>query len=71
MKYLITGATGNIGALVAQRLIDRGERPCVFVRDGAKARAQFGDAVEIRGGDWRPIRRRCRSHSPASTRSFS
>ena len=51
MKYLITGATGNIGALVTQRLIDRGERPCVFVRDGAKARAQFGDAVEIRVGD--------------------
>jgi uncharacterized protein YbjT (DUF2867 family) len=51
MKYLITGATGNIGALVTQRLIDRGERPCLFVRDGAKARAQFGDAVEIRVGD--------------------
>lgn len=51
MKYLITGATGNIGALVTQRLIDRGERPCFFVRDGAKARAQFGDAVEIRVGD--------------------
>jgi uncharacterized protein YbjT (DUF2867 family) len=51
MKYLIAGATGNIGGLVTQRLIERGERPCVFVRDGVKARARFGDAVEIRVGD--------------------
>lgn len=51
MRHLITGATGNIGSLVTQRLIDRGDRPCVFVRDAAKARSQFGDAVEIRVGD--------------------
>lgn len=48
MKCLITGATGNIGSLVTRRLIDRGDRPCVLVRDAAKARSQFGDAVEIR-----------------------
>ncbi len=51
MKCLITGATGTIGSLVTQHLIDRGERPYVFVRDAAKARSQFGDAVEIRVGD--------------------
>ena len=53
MKVLITGATGNIGSLVTRRLIDRGCRPCIFARDGTKARRQFGDAVEIRVGDLR------------------
>jgi uncharacterized protein YbjT (DUF2867 family) len=48
---LVTGATGNVGSLVTQRLIDRGDRPCVFVRDPKKARELFGDLVEIRVGD--------------------
>lgn len=51
MKYLITGATGNIGSLVTHRLIHRGERPCVFVRNAAKARSLFGDSAEIRVGN--------------------
>lgn len=51
MSCLITGATGNVGALVTQRLIDRGDRPAVFVRDAKKARKLFGDRVEIRVGD--------------------
>jgi len=51
MKHLITGATGNIGSLVTRGLIERGVRPCIFVRDEAKARALFGDAVDIRVGD--------------------
>ena len=51
MTYLVTGATGNVGSLVTQRLIDRGDRPCVFVRDPKKARELFGDRVEIRVGD--------------------
>lgn len=51
MKYLITGATGNIGSLVTERLIARGTRPCVFVRDAKKARALFGNAVDVRVGD--------------------
>lgn len=51
MKYLITGATGNIGSLVAARLVDRGEKPCVLVRDRRKARQRLGDRVEIRVGD--------------------
>ncbi|RUL68681.1 NAD(P)H-binding protein [Dyella choica] len=51
MKYLVTGATGNIGSLVTQRLLDAGETPCVLVRDAKKARKLFGDRVEIRVGD--------------------
>jgi len=50
-KHLVTGATGNIGSLVTRRLIERGIRPCIFVRDEARARAMFGDAVDIRVGD--------------------
>jgi uncharacterized protein YbjT (DUF2867 family) len=48
---LVTGATGNVGSLVTRRLIDRGDRPSVFVRDPKKARRLFGDRVEIRVGD--------------------
>jgi uncharacterized protein YbjT (DUF2867 family) len=51
MNYLITGATGNIGSLVTERLIASGERPRILVRDEAKARARFGDRVDIRVGD--------------------
>ncbi len=51
MNHLVTGATGTIGSLVTERLIARGERPCVFVRDAPKARALFGERVEIRVGD--------------------
>ena len=51
MSYLITGATGNIGALVTQRLLARGDRPRVFVRNPEKARALYGDRVEIAVGD--------------------
>ena len=51
MSYLITGATGNIGSLVVARLLERGERPRVFVRDPEKARARWGDRVDVRVGD--------------------
>lgn len=51
MTYVVTGATGNIGALVVERLIARGERPRVFVRDADKARAKLGDRVDIAVGD--------------------
>lgn len=51
MTCLITGATGNVGSLVTARLLDRGERPAVFVRDRKKAERLFGDRVEIRVGD--------------------
>src|ERR1700691_3107388 len=51
MTYLITGATGDIGGRVAELLIERGERPRVFVRDAEKARAQYGDRVVVVVGD--------------------
>jgi uncharacterized protein YbjT (DUF2867 family) len=51
MKYLITGATGEIGSLVAERLIKRGERPRIFVRDAQKAQARYGNRADIAIGD--------------------
>src|SRR5262249_48100516 len=51
MKYLITGATGDIGSKVVDLLIQRGDRPGVFVRDARKARSRFPDRVEVFVGD--------------------
>ncbi len=51
MKHLIFGATGHIGSRVTQRLIDSGARPSVFVRSAKRARALFGDHVDIHPGD--------------------
>jgi uncharacterized protein YbjT (DUF2867 family) len=51
MIYLITGATGDIGSRVVQRLLERGDRPRIFVRDPQKARARYGDRVDIAVGD--------------------
>jgi uncharacterized protein YbjT (DUF2867 family) len=51
VRSLIFGATGNIGARVTERLIARGERPSVFVRDARKARALFGEQVDLHVGD--------------------
>jgi uncharacterized protein YbjT (DUF2867 family) len=51
MVYLITGATGAVGSLVVDQLLNRGERPRVFVRDESKARARYGDRVDVYTGD--------------------
>src|SRR5215831_20730569 len=51
MKYLITGATGDIGSKVVELLIRRGDRPRVFVRDAQKARSLFGDRVDVSVGN--------------------
>jgi uncharacterized protein YbjT (DUF2867 family) len=51
MKYLLIGATGNIGSRVTRRLIARGERPSVFVRSAKKAKTLFGAEVDIHVGD--------------------
>jgi (4-alkanoyl-5-oxo-2,5-dihydrofuran-3-yl)methyl phosphate reductase len=48
---LITGATGNVGGRVTEQLIAAGHRPRVLARDAAKARARFGDRVDVAGGD--------------------
>ena len=50
--YLITGATGNIGGRVVERLLRRGEQTRVFVRDADKATARFGDRVDVSVGDF-------------------
>lgn len=50
-SYLVTGATGNIGARVVERLLRRGERPRLFVRDAGKAATRFGDRVDLAVGD--------------------
>jgi (4-alkanoyl-5-oxo-2,5-dihydrofuran-3-yl)methyl phosphate reductase len=51
MNYLITGATGDVGSRVVERLLQRGERPRVFVREEKRARSRFGDRVDVFVGD--------------------
>jgi uncharacterized protein YbjT (DUF2867 family) len=51
MSYLVTGATGEVGSRVVELLLERGERPRVFVRDVQRARARFGERVDIAAGD--------------------
>jgi len=51
VRYLVFGATGNIGSRVARRLINSGARPSVFVRSAKRAKALFGDQVDIHIGD--------------------
>jgi uncharacterized protein YbjT (DUF2867 family) len=40
-----------IGSRVVERLLERGDRPQIFVRDLEKARARYGDRVDIAVGD--------------------
>jgi (4-alkanoyl-5-oxo-2,5-dihydrofuran-3-yl)methyl phosphate reductase len=49
--YLVTGATGNIGSRVVERLLARDEQTRVFVRNGDKATSRYGDRVDVRIGD--------------------
>jgi uncharacterized protein YbjT (DUF2867 family) len=51
MRYLITGATGDVGSRVVDLLIQKGIRPRVFVRDAMKAQSRFGNSVDVRIGD--------------------
>lgn len=48
---LVTGATGMVGRAIVRALLRRQQRVRVFVRDGGRARALFGAAVEIAVGD--------------------
>jgi uncharacterized protein YbjT (DUF2867 family) len=50
-KYLITGATGEVGARVTRHLLELGERPRILVRNGEKARTMFGNSVDTYVGD--------------------
>jgi uncharacterized protein YbjT (DUF2867 family) len=51
MTYLVTGATGDVGARVVEQLLHQWERPRIFVRDAQKARTCCGDRVEVFVGD--------------------
>src|SRR5947207_8280795 len=51
MKYLITGATGDVGSRVVRRLVERQVRPGVLVRNVKKARSLFSEHVDIYEGD--------------------
>lgn len=51
MTYLITGATGDVGAKVVKRLLQSGEHPRIFARDAAKAHALFDGSVDVFVGD--------------------
>jgi len=51
MTYLITGAMGDVGSRVVERLLQCGDRPRVFVREEKKARSRFGDRVDVFVGD--------------------
>jgi (4-alkanoyl-5-oxo-2,5-dihydrofuran-3-yl)methyl phosphate reductase len=51
MTFLITGATGTVGSRVVELLLLRGQRPRIFVRNAEKARARYGDQVDIAVGD--------------------
>jgi hypothetical protein len=46
-RILVTGATGFIGSKLVYRLVERGDRPIVFVRNPAKAADLFGPHAEI------------------------
>lgn len=70
MNCLITGATGDIGSLVVERLIKRGDRPRLFVRDAEKAKARYGDRVDVFVGDLADAATLV-PHSRASTRFSS
>jgi uncharacterized protein YbjT (DUF2867 family) len=48
---LVTGATGNVGSRVVQRLRARGATARAFVRDPAKAAAVLPPDVEVAAGD--------------------
>jgi (4-alkanoyl-5-oxo-2,5-dihydrofuran-3-yl)methyl phosphate reductase len=51
MTFLITGATGTVGSRVVELLLERGQRPRIFVRNREKARAHYGDRVDVAVGD--------------------
>lgn len=51
MPSLVTGATGLVGFHIVDSLLRAGERPRVLVRNPDKARALFGERVELVLGD--------------------
>jgi uncharacterized protein YbjT (DUF2867 family) len=49
--YLVTGATGNIGGRVVDRLLAEHQRTRIFVRNADKAVGRYGNRVEVCVGD--------------------
>lgn len=47
MKYLLTGATGYIGSLLAKKLVQEGQQVAALVRSREKARAMLPQEVEV------------------------
>lgn len=51
MKFLVTGATGFVGAAVARRLLQRGHEVRALVRPGSESRLSLDPAMELIRGD--------------------
>jgi (4-alkanoyl-5-oxo-2,5-dihydrofuran-3-yl)methyl phosphate reductase len=51
VKYLITGATGDVGSRVVEHLLKRNIRPRVLVRNEEKVRSLFDERVDVFVGD--------------------
>jgi uncharacterized protein YbjT (DUF2867 family) len=51
-SILVTGATGNVGGALAQRLAEEGRNVVVGVRNPAKAAERFGASVQVRPLDY-------------------
>ena len=54
-KYMIAGATGKTGRIIVQKLLDRGVRPRVLVRNHDLAKNLFRDQVDVYVGDVRQL----------------
>jgi len=54
-KILVAGATGRLGQIVVQKLMENNIFPRVLVRDLSKATSLFGQEVTYHMGDVRDI----------------